>query len=99
MFNPGAERMLGWRARDVVGQSVPDLVHDPAEVRAARRGTGRRRPACAVLTHAVTAAGGMETRDWTYVTRGGARLTVSLATTGIRNADGQLVGYMGVART
>ena len=96
MFNPGAERMLGWRAADVLGRALPDLVHDPAELaqRATELGCPPGLPA---LTHAVTAAGGMETRDWTYLTRGGARLTVSLATTGIRNADGHLVGYMSVA--
>jgi PAS domain S-box-containing protein len=96
MFNPGAERMLGWRAADVLGRSMADVVHDPDELaaRAAELGCARGLP---VLTHAVTAAGGMETRDWTYLTRDGARLTVSLAMTGIRNADGHLVGYMGVA--
>lgn len=94
-FNPGAERLLGWWAAEVLGRSMPDLLHDPAEL-AQRAAELRLRPGLGVLTHAVTAEGGMETRDWTYLTRDGARLTVSLAMTGIRNADGRLVGYVGV---
>jgi PAS domain S-box-containing protein len=96
MFNPGAERMLGWRAADVLGRSMTDVLHDPGEL-AQRAAEVDCAPGLAVLTHAVTADGGMETRDWSYLTHDGARLTVSLAMTGIRNADGHLVGYMGVA--
>jgi PAS domain S-box-containing protein len=96
MFNPGAERMLGWPAAEVVGRPMAEIVHDPDELarRAAELGCSPGLPA---LMHTVTAAGGMETRDWTYLTRSGGRLTVSLAMTGIRNTDGQLIGYMGVA--
>jgi PAS domain S-box-containing protein len=95
-FNPGAERMLGWRAVDLLGRSMVEVLHDPDEL-AARGAEVGCAPGLPALTHAVTASGGMETRDWSYRTRDGSRLTVSLAMTGIRNADGQLVGYTGVA--
>ncbi len=96
MFNPGAERMLGWTADEVVGRPMAAVVHDPDEL-ACRADELGCAPGLPALTHAVTATGGMETRDWTYLTRSGGRCTVSLAMTGIRNTEGQLVGYMGVA--
>ena len=34
MFNPGAERMLGWPAGEVLGRDLVTLVHDPDEIAA-----------------------------------------------------------------
>ncbi|MCB1613551.1 MAG: PAS domain S-box protein, partial [Xanthomonadales bacterium] len=34
LFNVGAERMLGYRANEVVNRCTPSDLHDPAEVRA-----------------------------------------------------------------
>ncbi|HFD40174.1 MAG TPA: PAS domain S-box protein, partial [Anaerolineae bacterium] len=32
VFNPAAERMLGYRAEEVVGRATPAIIHDPEEV-------------------------------------------------------------------
>ena len=34
VFNPGAERLLGYRAEDMVGQQTPAVLHLPEEVQA-----------------------------------------------------------------
>ncbi len=86
LFNRGAEKMLGYRASEVLGRPCPLEVHDPAEL--ARRGeelTHRfRRPITG--RHAITdvaARVGYEVRDWTYVRKDATRLSVSLAVTAV----------------
>ena len=87
LFNRGAEKMLGYRASDVLGAQCPLEVHDPGEL--ARRGEE--------LTHqlkrpvqgreAITAVAerfGYEVRDWTYFRKDGGRINVSLAVTAVR---------------
>src|SRR5438132_1659253 len=34
VFNVGAERMLGYRAEELVGRHTPEVFHDPGEVAA-----------------------------------------------------------------
>ena len=95
VFNPGAEAMLGWSSEEMVGQRTPAVVHDPAEV-AARAADLGLEPGFAVFVQEAL-RGGQETRDWTYVRRDGGRLTVSLTVTGVRDPEGALTGYIGIA--
>ncbi|GAA2741462.1 hypothetical protein GCM10009868_07640 [Terrabacter aerolatus] len=96
LFNRGAETVLGWRASEVVGARDWSLLHDPAEVE--RRATELGiEPGFGVLVHRLRGGAATETRDWTYVRKGGARRTVSLTMSGIRDESGRLTGYLGVA--
>jgi diguanylate cyclase (GGDEF)-like protein/PAS domain S-box-containing protein len=94
MFTEGAERMLGYGADEVVGRMMPSLFHDPLEIadRAAELGVA----ASDVFTTRA-AAGLTETREWTYLRSDGGRLTVRLTVTPLRNADAELIGYIGIA--
>ena len=94
-FNHGAERMLGYRAQDVVGRLTPAVFHDPDEVaaRAAQLGIA---PGFEVFVRAAR-TGSAEARDWTYVRRDGARVPVSLTVTAIEGDDGP-AGFIGIAR-
>jgi PAS domain S-box-containing protein len=78
VFNRGAERMLDWRAEELIGRETPLIFHDPDEV----------------------AAGGgvVNTGDWTYVRKDGARLAVAITIHSIAGEDGQPAGSMGIAR-
>ncbi len=100
IFNPGAERMLGYRAEQVVGQCSPDLFHDRAEceVRAAELTAEFGRPVAAEDVFLVWARQGRaEERAWSYVRKDGTRLRVRLAITPLRGPDGGIQGFLGVA--
>ena len=87
LFNRGAEKMLGWRASELLGRPCPMEVHDAAEL--AHRGQElsvqfKRRVQGREAITAVAERFGYEVRDWTYVRKDGSRLTVSLAVTAVR---------------
>jgi diguanylate cyclase (GGDEF)-like protein/PAS domain S-box-containing protein len=95
VFNGGAERMLGYRASDVVGRHHPELFHDPEEL--ARLAEEFAIPVESVLGHG-TRRRDTDTRDWTLVRSDGVKLPVSLTITAIRAPDGTHTGYLGIGR-
>ncbi len=94
-YNAAAERMLGWTAEEMLGKRTPSLIHDPAEV-AARARELRIEPGFEVFVHRAR-AGAAETRAWSYVRKDGSTLPVSLTVSAIRDTEGKLVGFMGIA--
>ena len=75
VFNGGAERMLGYRAEDLVGRHHPELFHDPEELERLAAEFGI--PVESVLGHG-TRDKDTDTRDWTLVRSDGVKLPVSL---------------------
>ena len=101
-FNPAAERLLGYTSAELVGKQTPGLFHDGAEVvaRAAELSQTLQRtvePGFEVfVTNVLTE--GSETREWTYCAKNGGRIPVILTVSAVRDANGALVGYVGMAR-
>ena len=100
-FNRAAERMLGYRAEEVVGKTTPGIIHDPAEVqcRAAElsRELGRViEPGFEVFV-VKTRSGAPEEREWTYLRKDGSRFPVRLSVTAMFDAAGRITGFMGIA--
>ncbi|WP_051304715.1 PAS domain S-box protein [Chitinilyticum litopenaei] len=99
VFNRGAERMLGYRAEELLGRCGPDVLHDPAEVAARGRelseACGHPVEGIDVFVHRL-AAEGAETREWTYLRKDGSAVPVRLAVTAMRDHDGVVTGYLGV---
>ncbi len=85
-WNPGAERLFGWKAEEMVGASITRIV--PEEKRQelfeilARLGRGQR------IHH----------HETVRVTRDGRRLDISLSITPIRNRKGRVIGATKIAR-
>jgi PAS domain S-box-containing protein len=96
VFNEGAERMLGYRAEEMIGRMTPACIHDDEEVaeRAAQLGVA---PGMDVFTIKAR-LGVAETRDWTYVRADGSRLVVSLTVTAMRDRTGRIQGFIGIGR-
>nr|WP_298170566.1 PAS domain S-box protein [uncultured Pseudomonas sp.] len=99
LFNSGAERLLGYSASELLGRS-PEILHVPAELQA--RGdelselAGRPVSGFEVFIYSPR-SGEQETRQWTYVRKDGAQRTVNLTVNAIRDAAGEITGYLGIA--
>ena len=100
VFNPGAERMLGYSAQEMVGVSTPLLIHDPREVsaHAARLSAefGTRIEGFDTFVERAR-RGGHDVGEWTYIRKDGTRLTVLLAVTAVFDPEGRINGFLGIA--
>jgi PAS domain S-box-containing protein len=100
VFNPGAERMLGYAAAEMVGESTPLILHDPREVEAHARALSAEFgvPISGFDTFVERARrGGHDVREWTYIRKDGTRLTVLLAVTAVFDPEGRINGFLGIA--
>jgi diguanylate cyclase (GGDEF)-like protein/PAS domain S-box-containing protein len=93
-FSVGAEELLGHRAEDVVGRDDLRLFHDPGEIAETAREIGVEPGLEVFATLARMAA---PSRVWTYIRADGSRLFVRLVLTELHDADGEVVGVLGVA--
>jgi PAS domain S-box-containing protein len=100
VFSPGAERMLGYRADEIVGIATPALFHLPEEL-AARSAALSNELGRRVRQFEVFAANvgidKADVREWTYRRKDGTFLPVRLVLTAILDADGCPTGYLGIA--
>ena len=101
MFNSGAERMLGYKASDMVNKESPAIFHLESEVmvraQELSKQLGHDVRGFDVFT-ALPNLAGSETREWTYIKNDGTHLTVLLSVTPITSDNGELDGYLGVAQ-
>jgi PAS domain S-box-containing protein len=95
VFNPAAERLLGYRAAEVIGRAAPMLVHASNEMRLVDGGT----PAEVLdrLTSLVGLAEAGRTTEWTLQRKDGTHVPVMLTLTPLQGPDGAVTGYVGVA--
>ena len=101
LFNPGAQKLLGYDEREMIGQFVGKYVPvDDIKDRASDLGKalGRKvgeRPEDIVA--ATVQLGGI-TRNATYVTKNGQRVRVSVVTSVVNDEGGYPVGMMSIAK-
>ena len=98
LFNVGAERMLGYRAAEVVNRISPSDIHDPQEVHA--------RAQALSLELATTIAPGFEALAYkasreiedvyelTYICKDGSRFPAIVSITALRDDFGEIIGYL-----
>ncbi|MCI3910594.1 PAS domain S-box protein [Pseudomonas viridiflava] len=100
VFNAGAERMLGYEASEVVDILTPAHFHLDDEIVA--RGQlltkeyNKIIEGFRIFVH-IPELAGAETQQWTYVRKDGSHLTISLVITPMRNLQGCITGYLGIA--
>jgi len=100
LFNPGAERMLGYKAADVVDQQTPLLWHIDEEIRARcleleKEGWPTLRGIEGLLRPVVESD--MEEREWTFVRKDETRFPAQLRTTVVHDGNLQPTGYLAIA--
>ena len=100
LFSRGAELMLGHRASEVVGRKSLIEFHLEEELgrraEALAREIGRPVSGWELFAESVRRRV-TDQREWTYVRKDGGLVPVSLSVTGLRNADGEVTGYVGAA--
>jgi two-component system sensor histidine kinase/response regulator len=99
VFSTGAERMLGYRAQDMVGRAPFVRLHEPdALIR--QRHTLAPNDAWldgfGVLV-ALARHGAADRREWTLIRQDGSRVAVDLVMTAIRDQGAALTGFLGIA--
>lgn len=101
IFSIGGERMLGYRAEELVGKQKPSLFHIDAEIKARTTQlaaeTGEPVEEGDIFI-ASARRGHAETREWTYQRKDGSRLPVQLTISPIRGMHGEVKGFVGIAR-
>ena len=101
LFSPGAERMLGYAAADLVKLSTPAILHLDEEVvaRGAALTLQYNQEVSGFDVFVVEARNGRSvSRDWTYVRKDGSHLPINLTVTTVLDADGKIEGYLGIAK-
>src|SRR5579863_8867907 len=98
LFNVGAERLLGYRAVDVVNKIKPSDLHDPREVAARARSLSLElgttiAPGFEAL--AFKASRGMEDiYELTYICNDGSRFPAIVSITALRDPGDVIIGYL-----
>ncbi|HEY2272605.1 MAG TPA: PAS domain S-box protein [Jatrophihabitantaceae bacterium] len=93
-FNAGAEKILGWRADEVVGAKTLLDFHDPVETAQLAERLGVEPTVDEMLATALNRDA--QVRDYRCRTKSGRRIVVGLSVSGITNSTGDLVGYVGI---
>ena len=101
LFNVGAERVLGYKAAEVVDKISPSDIHDPQEVMARAQALSRElattiAPGFEAL--AFKASRGIEDiYELTYICKDGSRFPAVISITALRDDERLIIGYLLIA--
>jgi PAS domain S-box-containing protein len=101
-FNASSERLLGYRAEEVVGKQTPGIFHLRDEVERHAEELSRKlgfrvEPGVHSIRWGVENAECVE-REWTFVRKDGSTFPAALSLTALRDDSGEVTGYVGVMR-
>jgi len=99
LFNRGAELMLGYSEKEVVGRLTPKVFHPPGQMETAGTELAHKVGSGLDGFQAVLATvrkDGRFHRDWTYVRKDGSSFRAAVCITPIRTARGELTGQLAV---
>ncbi len=101
-FNDAAERMLGYRAEEVVGKTTPEIFHDAHELaeHAEKLSRELKMPVATGFESLVAKArlGRPDESEWSYIRKDGSRFPMQLSITALRWENGEITGYVGVGQ-
>ncbi|TCD01288.1 PAS domain S-box protein [Pedobacter psychroterrae] len=99
-FSSGAEKLLLYQKSEMVGIQSPEILHLQTEVelRGSELSThyGREISGFDVFTEPVR-TGSFDSHEWSYVRKDGTIFPVQLVVTALRNGNGEIYGFLGVA--
>ena len=100
VFNKGAEKLLGYYSEELIGKYSPAIIHVEEELIARGKELTEEYeiPISGFRTFVHKAElEGSDVREWTYKTKAGLLLPVSIVVTTIRDYQNEIIGYLGVA--
>jgi PAS domain S-box-containing protein len=100
VFNEGAERMLGYSEKELVGAFTPRLFHIAEELAQPvpeEQTLEQQAQDAFQLLIQDCGAGASSRREWTFERKDGSRFPVTLMVSEIRDETHELTGYLGIA--
>ena len=101
-INSAAERMLQYSAEELVGKATPAIMHDSGEI--AQRASELSRELGVTVTPGFDTfiaqamrTGVPDENEWTFIRKDGGRLPVRLSISLLRDAAGEISGFVGIA--
>ncbi|WP_158649427.1 response regulator [Aquella oligotrophica] len=103
IFNHGAEQLLGYTAKEMIGINSLTIFHDSTEIEQkaselSRESICRINPGFEVFIHKSRMTSAPDIGQWTWIGKDANRIKVELTITTLRGADGQITGYLGIAK-
>lgn len=101
LFNPVAEKMLGYKAEEVIGKHTFELFHDRHETLQRAEEFSKElgveiQPG--IETYVVKSKLNLQNEhEWKLVRKDGSKFTVLLTKTALRDATGKIIGFLAIA--
>jgi PAS domain S-box-containing protein len=99
-FNHGAELLLGYSASEMIGLKEPEIYHLEEELLNFKDDVAKKydKDSSNFNPYMELAKNDdFDTREWTYCRKDGSMFPVQLTLTGIKNEQGENVGFLGVS--
>ncbi len=101
-FNKGAERLLGYNAEELINKESPAIIHVPEEVVARAKVLSEElgieiEPGFDAFVAKAKTMDVADENEWTYVRKDGSKVPVWLSVTALKDNDGNVTGYLGIA--
>ncbi len=102
-FNKAAQRLLGYKATEVVGKHTPAIIHNQDEVVAYTKELNEKfgygiEPGFETFVVRSKIDNIADEREWTYIRKDGTTFPIMLSVTALKNADDEITGYLGIGR-
>jgi len=101
VFNSGAERILGYKADEMIGKKTPEVFHlkEEIEQRCAELSQELGQTFSGFDAFSTMALRGVsDQREWTYVHKDGSHIIVELSVTAVYNKHGEITGFLGISK-
>jgi PAS domain S-box-containing protein len=100
-FNPEAEKLLGYKAEEVIGKFTPEDIHDKNELKAKAKELseilGRKIKPGFEVFKILSDQEKFATDEWIYIRKDGSTLNTILKINILEDSEGKTIGYVGVA--
>lgn len=101
VFNPAAEKLVGYTSKEMVGKHTPATFHVPEEIvqrsiELTERLARRIEPNFEVFVE-IAKLEYAEVNRWTYMHKNGNSIPINLSVSCLRDENGNLVGFLGIA--